>query len=173
MAGRQDKRERFVLEYMIDNEPQQAAIRAGYSPKTASEQASRLLHKSEYVMRRLAEERAKQSVRTGITSDRVLREIAKIAFANAGDVIDFSNGSVMKSATMEDMAALAEVRVKIQGGEVIGKEVRMCDKVKALDMLCKHLGLYDKPPKNQENQDAPEESGVIVLPDIQVVETDE
>lgn len=74
------KQQRFCEEYMIDLNATQAAIRAGYSPQTAQEQSSRLLS-NVMVKNEIARLQAKQSVHTGITADRVLREYGSIAFA--------------------------------------------------------------------------------------------
>ena len=82
-----DKQARFCEEYMIDLNATQAAIRAGYSPKTAREQAPRLLANVS-IQNRIAQLQAEQSRRTGVSADRVVRELAKIAFANASDLID-------------------------------------------------------------------------------------
>ena len=75
-----DKQDRFCEEYMIDLNATQAAIRAGYSPKTAREQAPRLLANVS-IQNRIAQLQAEQSRRTGVSADRVVRELAKIAFA--------------------------------------------------------------------------------------------
>ena len=76
MAKLTAKQKRFCDEYLIDLNATQAAIRAGYSPKTACEQASRLLANVK-VQDEIAIEMAERSKRTGINQDRVLMEIAK------------------------------------------------------------------------------------------------
>ena len=93
-----DKQARFCEEYMIDLNATQAAIRAGYSPKTAQEQSARLLS-NVMVQNRLAQLQAEQSRRTGVSADRVVRELAKIAFANASDLIDPETASVKLDAS--------------------------------------------------------------------------
>lgn len=87
---------------------------------------------------------AERSRRTGITADRVLMEYAKIAFANAKDIIDFKTGKVLSDASDEDLATIQSVKVKISSGNVDTeeREVKMCDKQKALEMLGKHLGMF-------------------------------
>lgn len=60
----------------------------------------------------IEKKKAERSKRTGITADRVLQEYAKIAFANADDIIDFTTGRVLNSATKEDLAAIQSVKVK-------------------------------------------------------------
>lgn len=63
-----DKQARFCEEYMIDLNATQAAIRAGYSPKTANEQAARLLANVS-IQNRIAQLQAEQSRRTGVSAD--------------------------------------------------------------------------------------------------------
>lgn len=87
MAKLNDRQKRFADEYLIDLNATQAAIRAGYSKKTANEQAARLLANvslQEYVQFR-AKQREK---RTEITQDRVLAELAKVGFKDAADYTD-------------------------------------------------------------------------------------
>lgn len=72
------KQKSFCGEYIIDKNGTQAAIRAGYSKKTAKEQATRLLTKV-YVQRYLSSLISKQSKRTEITADFVLNSLRNIA----------------------------------------------------------------------------------------------
>ena len=79
-----DKQKRFCEEYLIDLNATQAAIRAGYSPKTAEQTASRLLRNvkvQEYIAKRQKE----LSRSTHITQERVIKELALIAFSNNAD----------------------------------------------------------------------------------------
>ena len=73
------KQKRFVEEYLIDLNATQAAIRAGYSPKTANEQGARLLANVS-ISHAVAKAEAERSKRTGINADRVVKELARIAF---------------------------------------------------------------------------------------------
>ena len=129
MAGMTDKQKIFCQEYLIDLNATQAAIRAGYSVKTAQEQSSRLLS-NVMVQREIERLKAERSRRTGITADRVLQELARIGFVNPMDVID---------------SAIASVKVKIiptKDGNGIEREVKLHDKVKALELMGKHLGMF-------------------------------
>ena len=135
------KQKRFVEEYLIDLNATQAAIRAGYSPDTANEQGSRLLANvsiSAEVSRAMAE----RSRRTGVNADRVLLELAKIAFVNAGDVIDAETATVKPDAARDDTAAIQSVKVKTFGEDGLEREIKMADKLKALELLGKHLGMF-------------------------------
>lgn len=144
MAKLTNKQQRFVEEYLIDLNATQAAIRAGYSVQTANEQGSRLLANvsiSEEIEKAMAE----RSRRTGITQDRVLNELAKIAFANAKDIIDFKTATVKKDASEEDLACIQSVKVKTQNsakGTLEERQVSLYDKKAALELLGKHLGLF-------------------------------
>lgn len=135
-----NKQEKFCQEYMIDLNATQAAIRAGYSPKTAREQAARLLSKVN-IQGRIEQLQAEQSRRTGISADRVLRELAKVAFANAGDIID-ADATLKEDASPDDLAAVQSVRVKVFGQDGVEREIKLADKLKALDLLGRHIGLF-------------------------------
>ncbi len=109
------KQERFVAEYLIDLNATQAAIRAGYSEKTAQQQGSRLLL-NVLVQEAIAKGREKTAAKLEITKERIVEELAKIGFSNMLDYmragtdgdpyLDFSN------LTREQAAALAEVTVE-------------------------------------------------------------
>lgn len=77
MAGLTPKQERFVSEYLLDLNATQAAIRAGYSERTANEQGARLLAKVS-VAAAIAEAQAARSERTKIDADYVLRQAVKL-----------------------------------------------------------------------------------------------
>lgn len=79
----------------------------------------------------------------------MLQELGKIAFVNPIDLIDTDTGMVRADASREDTAAIASVRVKVihsEDGEGIEREVRMADKLKALELCGKHLGMFKDSP---------------------------
>lgn len=158
------KQKRFCDEYLIDLNATQAAIRAGYSEKTAYRTGADNLRKpqiEEYIAKRQKE----LSRSTEITQERVIKELALIAFSNnadyahvvekklqveAGgalvDVLDKDGKPVMyrtvepvltEELTEEQKRALAVIK---KGRD--GLEVKSCDKVKALELLGKHLGIF-------------------------------
>lgn len=134
------KQQRFCDEYLIDLNATQAAIRAGYSPKTAEQAASRLLtivKVSDEIKREMAE----RSKRTGINQDRVVQELAKLAFVNIADVVDLDNATVRRSATDEDLACIQSVKMKPSefGTE---REIKLYDKKASLELLGRHLGMF-------------------------------
>ena len=135
------KQKRFVEEYLIDLNATQAAIRAGYSPDTAYSIGQENLKKPEIKMR-IEKAMAERSRRTGVNADRVIQELAKIAFVNASEVINTEDATLKLNAAPEDTAAIQSVKVKTFGEDGIEREIKMADKIKALELLGKHLGMF-------------------------------
>ena len=140
MAKLTEKQQRFVDEYMIDLNATQAAIRAGYSVKTANEQGSQNLAKLS-IQQAIAEQMAERSKRTGVNQDRVINELAKIAFMNIGDVVDLDTGMVKETATKEDLACIQSIKIK-PGEFGDEREIKFYDKKGSLELLGKHLGMF-------------------------------
>lgn len=144
------KQERFVQEYLIDLNATQAAIRAGYSVKTADKIGSQLLGKTG-VAKAVKAAQVMRSGRTEITADRVLREIARIAFFDPRKMFA-ADGRPLEVSELDDDTAAAiaglEVLEEAEGSGrdrvVHGyvKKYRVADKNVALEKLAKHLGLY-------------------------------
>mgnify|MGYP005759730791 CR=1 FL=1 len=135
------KQKRFIEEYLIDLNATQAAIRAGYSPDTAKSIGSENLTKPD-ITAQIARAMAERSRRTGVNADRVIMELAKIAFVNANDVIDPKTATIKEGALPEDTAAIQSVKVKTFGEDGLEREIKMADKLKALELLGKHLGMF-------------------------------
>lgn len=148
------KRQRFVEEYLVDLNATQAAIRAGYSPRTANEQGSRLLADASVQAAIQAGQRAR-SAATGVTAARVVEELARIAFLDVGALFD-------EGDRMRPISELPEsVRRAIAGLEVTRekrvtktdpdnvetditddlRKVKLWDKPRALELLARHLGM--------------------------------
>jgi phage terminase small subunit len=146
------KQTRFVAEYLTDLNATQAAIRAGYSAKTAQEQGSRLLSN---VMVAAAIEVAQEAraQRTEITADRVLTELAKLGFANMADYMRASPGGDpyldFSELTRDQAAALQEITVEDfkdgrgdEARDVRRVKFKLADKQAALVALGRHLGIF-------------------------------
>lgn len=157
MSGLNDRQRIFVEEYLIDRNATQAAIRAGYSQKTAYSIGQRLLKKVEIqeAIKKRTEARIR---RTDITADFVLTEIMKVASADASDFVTVGKRNRVQIIPTEEiskdkLAALSGVK-RGKNGEL---EVKLYDKLRALEMLGKHLGLFDKSQKDEADQAALEE----------------
>ena len=140
------KQAAFVEEYAIDMNATQAAIRAGYSVKTAKEQATRLLS-NVHVAAAIAKGRAARSERTGITADRVLQELARIAFFDIRKALN-PDGTMKPLSELDDDTAAAIAGIDLsdirdEDGKSIGtlKKIKIADKLVALDKLARNFGL--------------------------------
>lgn len=147
-----ERQRRFVDEYLIDLNATKAAIRAGYSAKTARQIGQQNLSKLD-IQEAIAEAMKSREKRTEVSQDKVLRELAKIGFANMADYmkagadgdpyLDFSK------LTKDQAAALVEVTVEDfkDGRGEDARDVRrvkfkLADKRAALVDIGKHLGMF-------------------------------
>jgi phage terminase small subunit len=149
------KQQRFVEEYLVDLNATQAAIRAGFSKATAEQQGHQLLKKTSVAeaIKKTMDDRAK---RTGITADRVLEELGKIAFYNPGRVFGVDKDGLpyidFSEATEDDWRVVAEVTNETtrkaipegDGYETTTKvKVKHQCKLQALNSIARHLGMFN------------------------------
>ena len=137
------RQQRFVEEYLVDLNQSAAAIRAGYSTQNADSIASRMMANPD-IRARVDIALAERSRRTGVNADIVVQELARIARVNVLDVLDPETGEI-KDGALDDAAAVASVRIKTtptKNGNIVEREVRLADKVRALELLGKHLGMF-------------------------------
>lgn len=137
------KQQKFADEYLIDLNATQAAIRAGYSSRTASEQGSRLLSNVKiraYIDARMAE----HSKRTGVNQERIIRELARIAFLDPTQMVNMDSAELLDETSADDRAAIASVKVKTMSGDIdmVEREIKFADKIKALELLGKRFGMW-------------------------------
>lgn len=147
MARKQlsDRQKRFVEEYLLDLNATQAAIRAGYKKSEYTDKNARKLLENTRISEAIDKEMAKRSVRTGINQDRVIQELARVAFVNPQDVIDTETGKIKPGASPDDLACIQSVKVKkteTARSTTIEREVKLNDKMKALELLGRHLGMF-------------------------------
>lgn len=148
-----DKQKRFVEEYLVDLNATQAAIRAGYSEKTAQEQGYQLLQKTS-VSDAIAAAKAERSERTQITADRVLQELARIGFSDLRNVLT-PGGHLIDPQEWDDdtAAAISSLEVVKTNRSDADKteedrpieythKIKTWDKVSALEKMGKHLGMF-------------------------------
>lgn len=142
--GLNEQQKLFADEYLIDLNATQAAIRAGYSTHSAYAQGSKLLkHRkvSAYIDRRMAV----LSKRTGVTQERIMRELARIAFIDPTELINMSEAELHDDTSADDRAVIQSVKVKViptEDGNITEREIRLADKVKALELLGKRFKMW-------------------------------
>lgn len=145
--GLNPKQTRFVQEYLVDLNATQAAIRAGYSKKTANPQAARLLANAS-VKQAVKIGQEKRASKLEITQERVLQEIAAVAFSDVRQLYDEKGKLRPIKDWPDDLAAavagLETVHRNLTSGdgevETILK-VKRWDKPRVLELLSKHLGM--------------------------------
>lgn len=140
MAELNDKQKRFVAEYLVDLNGTQAAIRAGYAEGSADVHAARLLG-NDRIKAEITEAMQKRSERTEVTQDRVLNELAVLGFYDITDYAEVKHGRAVLKDTLDIPQEKRPAVVSIKEG-ANGLEVRLADKLKALEMIGKHLGMF-------------------------------
>lgn len=144
-AGLTEKQRRFCEEYLIDLNATRAYLAAYPAVKkesTAAQAGSRMLRNvkvAEHIRERM-EDRQK---RTEITQDRVLRELAAIAFADVTDIVSYNGGRVVIKPTEDVPRETRKIIAGIKEGQY-GTEVKTYDRIRALELLGKHLGMFDQ-----------------------------
>ena len=151
-----DQYKLFCENYIINFNGTEAAIKAGFSEKTARSQASRLLTRVD-IQQYISELTEKRSERVKVTADDVINELAKLAFLNVDDLYCDITGELLPVSEMNDKAkaAISSIETKsIRVGKDSYKKVNVAktySKEKALELLGKHLGIYEMDNK-QKNQ---------------------
>lgn len=136
-----NKQSMFVKEYLIDLNATQAAIRAGYSEKTSSRIGPELLGKT-WIQSAIQAQMDKRAAKIEISAEKVLQEIAKMAFANVQDLYDEYGILKPISELPRDVAAAVQ-SVKVNLTEACAvQEVKLWDKKGSLELLGKHLVLF-------------------------------
>ena len=146
------KQQRFVEEYLVDLNATQAAIRAGYSKRTAEAIGHENLKKP-YIAQAVSEAMAKRSERTGITQDKVLKELARLGFSNMLDYVSVTEAGDavvdLSRLTRDQAAAISEIIVDeyTEGRGADARNVKrirfkLADKKGALDSIARHLGMF-------------------------------
>ncbi|MHC1788294.1 terminase small subunit [Solidesulfovibrio sp.] len=151
-GGLNEKQAQFVKEYLVDLNATQAAIRAGYSAKTAGWIGQQLLTKT-HIAEAVRLEMEARSQRTEITADRVLAEYAKLAFLDPRRFYDDKGCLIPIHELPADTAACIagmDVSTERVGKDADGsaefatvRKIKLVDKKGALDSVARHLGMFN------------------------------
>jgi len=147
------KQKKFVDEYLIDLNATQAAIRAGFSAKTAEWIGPQLLGKS-HVAAAIKARRDELSRKTEVTQERIILEMSRLAFMDIRSLFN-ADGSPIPIKQLSDAAAAAISGIDVVqiGNSDVGvghvMKYKLPDKNKALENLARILGYFDK-DKNKE-----------------------
>ena len=150
------KEERFCYEYCIDLNATKAAIRAGYSEKSARSIGSENLSKP-HIKRRIEEKQNDLSKAAGITALRIIKELEKIAFSNMGDLrINWTTLTDWDSLNDDQKSCIQEVETT-PGKYGDSLKVKFYNKQEALKALANLLGI--KAPSRTEISSGEEGEG--------------
>lgn len=150
------KKKRFINEYLKDLNATQAAMRSGYSEKTAKSQGQRLLTNVD-IQREIQKRMKDREKRTEVTQDMVIKELASIAFSDLADYIEIveDTGAIRAKSFNEMAEGKSRALQSIKEDRVIKEDAKgeqitvydkinfkLYDKVRALELLGKHLGMF-------------------------------
>lgn len=153
------QQQRFVEEYLVDLHATQAAVRAGYSEKTAKEQASRLMKRPD-IAEAIIVGRQARSTRTKINADWLLTRLADEAEADLSDLFD-DHGALKAVSDWPAIwrqglvAGIEAEESRAEGATTtVIRKVKLSDRVKRLELIGKHIGV-------QAFRDRVEHSGAV------------
>jgi phage terminase small subunit len=161
------RQRRFVEEYLVCGNAAEAARRIGLGDQNAQSNGFRLL-RVPLVAEAIAIEQKASAARTRISMDRVRLELARVGFADIGDIVDWDGESLKLRPrdliAKDDRAAIAELKVK-PGKHGPRITLRLHSKERALEALAKHVGLYRPGALNAANGNEPKRSANDILRD--------
>jgi phage terminase small subunit len=136
----------FIEEYLVDMNPREAAVRAGFKPGQARKHANALLEK-QHVQEAIEAAVTARIRRLHLSQDRVLEEYARLAFSNIGDYVDWNAGHITVRAkneiTLDKRAAIQEI-TETTNREGTQIKLKLYDKKQALDAIAKHMGMFNE-----------------------------
>jgi phage terminase small subunit len=151
-SGLEDKQEMFCREYLKDLNGTQAAIRAGYSAKTARQISDNLLSKVD-IQTFIDTLKEKRADKLEISAEKVLAELAKIGFSDLKDFLnnDYSLKNLDQIDTSKSGAIQSIQKEIIQGETYTNTTVKfkLHDKLSALEKIAKHIGFFEKDNEQQ------------------------
>lgn len=166
-----EKQIKFCKEYLIDLNATQAAIRTGYSAKTANRIASKLLSKVD-IQKKLTELRGKIAEETQITPAVILGELLRLAKADISQAFDDKGNLKPIHEIPEDVRrAISSVEIfeEFSGSgktrEYIGqtKKLKFWDKTKSLELLGKHLAIFTEKVDHRSSDGTMTPKAVLVV----------
>ena len=139
------KQKRFIEEYLVDLNASQAAIRAGYSKKTAYSIGQQNLKKLE-IQNAITAAREMLSQRTEITQDWVLKTLAAIATVPLTELCEWNASGIAlkdsKDMPAEAIASIKKITERMGADGNSSLSVEQYDKMRALELIGRHLGMF-------------------------------
>lgn len=150
MSKLTEKEARFVEEYLIDLNTERAALAAGYSASMAKSKAYQWVRNGKVkprVYEAIQKAIKSRSEKTGITSEWVVLELAKLASADIRNAYN-ADGTIKPIPEMDAITAGAIVAfdaAEINAGDdtaVVVKKVKLTERRQILELLGRHTGAF-------------------------------
>jgi len=145
------KQKKFIKEYLKDLNGTKAAVRAGYSKRSAKQQGSRLLTNDD-LLKELKTEIENLNKKTNIELESVLSELKTIAFSDITDYLDFDDNGIKiqdsKKIEKNKLRAIESIQISESKNENL-KRLKLHSKVNALDRLLDYIELTDPKLKDK------------------------
>lgn len=150
------KQQRFIEEYMIDLNGTAAAIRTGYSPKTARVQAAKMLT-IPIIKSSVLSLKAERAQRLRVDADEVLENWVLFNRSNIADYLDAAGNVDLSQCTRDQLQALSEYSTDVttdsDGKRHVKTKIRLVDRLRSSEMTAKHIGLFEA--DNRQKADKP------------------
>lgn len=151
MAAIKEQHKLFVKEYLVDYHGENAAIRAGFTAKSARSQASKMLSMPK-IQKELKAQQSKLTKKLEISATRVLEELGRVAFSDIRTLFD-DDGNLLKitdldkdtTATLAGLDITTTHGAKNEDGTDTVEQTykfKQWDKIAALEKLARHLGMF-------------------------------
>lgn len=145
------KQARFVEEYLVDLNATQAAVRAGYSARSAKQVGYENLTKP-YIQSAIQDYQKQLAVEAGVTPEKIVKELAKLAFLDINDLFDsdwnLKNASQVPNHVKAAITSVSKTTTTAGSSTV---KVTLTNKLGAIDLLGRVLGIFNQ-DKNRENE---------------------
>lgn len=135
------RQKRFIKEYPIDLNGHKAAIRAGFSEKTARQQASRLLSNAN-IQAAIQAAQEKIAGNLDITAEKVAAEFAKLAYSNMSEFVEWDKDGKVTIKPSSDLSTKQTAAIQEIIPTKTGIKIKLHDKKGSLDSLARHLGMF-------------------------------
>ncbi|NIV12904.1 MAG: terminase small subunit [Aliifodinibius sp.] len=165
MSKLTDKQEQFCQEYLIDLNATQAAIRAGYSERTAQEIGSENLSKP-IIQTRVAELKKIRQKRVEVDQDKIVRMLLQMAGYDVRDIAEIDEDGTMTLKPSEQWPDDMVQSVQGISQGKFGISIKTADKARAIELLMRHLGMFKEDQHNPANLGKMSPSKLIKLHEL-------
>ncbi|HLW18444.1 MAG TPA: terminase small subunit [Actinomycetota bacterium] len=141
-----ERQQRFVERYLLHLNASKAALEIGCKPCSARASGWKYRHHPK-VAAAIEARMAERAQRLRVSAERVVEELARLAFSDIGNIAQWGTGSLTlkpnDDVAIDDRVAIAELSLDQGKGKSRRTRIKLHDKQRALETLARHLGLFD------------------------------